>query len=96
MEIELRNYTNRSEILDKLKPLKIYKVIKASSSGRFRYGDIIWKLKNGEIVFINGGFHVNPCDPGWDDGEFDFEAEEAEGYEVVLIKGKECWSTMII
>lgn len=70
--------------LDKLKP---YCVVKDSSDKTFLCGDIIWVSQNSDINNVNANGWITPSEEL--DKTLDFEAKNAEDYEVVNIRGSE-------
>lgn len=70
-----------------LKKLKPYRITKKSSDGTFVPDEVIWISEGGEINSVHGGGSIYP-DEGYS-ATWDFEAEEAHGWEVISISGHE-------
>lgn len=69
--------------LEKLKP---YRIVKQSTDKTFVDGDVIWISPNGDINSV-GAEWITPCEE--QETTYDFEAEEAHGWEVISISGHE-------
>lgn len=67
--------------LEKLKP---YRIVKQSTDKTFAAGDVIWISTNGDINSVGAGW-ITPCEE--QETTYDFEAEEAHGWEVVSVSG---------
>ena len=70
--------------MDKPKP---YRVIKDSSDRTFVSGDIIWISQNGDINNMNANGWITPSEVEAE--TLDFEAENADDFEILIIGKQE-------
>lgn len=71
---------------DELENLKPYRIVKQSTDKTFAVGDLIWISPNGDINSVGAGW-ITPREE--QETTYDFEAEEAHGWEVISISGHE-------
>lgn len=79
------------EELEKLKP---YRIVNGSSDGTFIPGEIIWISDGGEVNSVHGGGFIYPEEG--DPETWDFEAEEANDWEVISVNGNEFCRKIIV
>lgn len=77
--------------LEKLKP---YRIVKKSSDRTFMPDEVIWISDVGEINFVHGGNFIYPEEG--DSATWDFEAELADDWEVIVVNGNEFCSKIEI
>ena len=70
--------------MDKLKP---YRVVKDSSDRTFISGDIIWISQNGDVNNMNANGWITPSEVEAE--TLDFEAENADDFEILIIGKQE-------
>lgn len=70
-----------------METLKAYRIIKGSSDGTFRKGDIVWKSQNGDLNSVHGRGWILSDEQTPETMDFDYE--EAADWKVTKTGSRE-------